>query len=91
MPVVDVIVLFVLLYNHVGVSVVELSVELGVLSDRLKFFNAVDLKNFLASLSEESLCLCLQFLDMYVELFSFHLSEIAKRYLVDFISDSYLH
>lgn len=91
MPVVDVIVLFVLLYNNVRVSVVELPMELGVLPNRLKFLNSVDLKNFLTSLGEESLCLCLEFLDMNVELFSFHLSEIAKRYLLDLISDSYLH
>lgn len=60
MPVVDVVVLLVLLEHHVGVAVVELTVELGVLPHWLELLDAIHLQLVLARLGEEGISLGLE-------------------------------
>ncbi len=56
----DVVVLLILLDDHVGVAIVELTQELGILSYGLEFFNPVYFYIFLAALGKERLSLGLQ-------------------------------
>lgn len=60
MPVVDVVVFFILSKDNIGVSIVELTVELNVLSNRLKLLNAVDFETFLTCSGKEFICFCLK-------------------------------
>ena len=66
----DIIVGSLLLEHDVRVTLVELAMELGVLLDRFKLLDSVDLERILASLLEEGLGLFLQLADIFVEVFS---------------------
>ena len=63
-PVVDVVVFLVLSEDHVGVAVVELAVELRVLSNGLKFLNAVHFQRFFTGFGKELICFRLKFTNM---------------------------
>jgi hypothetical protein len=72
MPVMNIIILFILLKHNVRIAFIELTMELGVLSDRLKLLNSVDFKFIFSGLSEESVSFSLEFLNVHVQFFSFH-------------------
>ena len=65
-PVVDVVVFLVLSEDHVGVAVVELAVELRVLSNRLKFLNAVHFQGFFTGFGKELICFRLKLTNMNI-------------------------
>lgn len=69
----NVIVLIILLEDNVGVPIVELSMELILLLDRLKLLNAVHLQGLLPSCGEKGLSLSLELLNFDIEFFSFHI------------------
>jgi hypothetical protein len=73
MPIMNVIVLIILLEDNVGVPIVELSMELSLLLDRLKLLNAVHLQGLLPSYGEKGLSLSLKLLNFDIEFFSFHI------------------
>ena len=60
MPVMDVVVFFIFLKYDIGVTLVELAQKLGLLSDRFKFLNSVDLDVILTSLGKERLSFSLK-------------------------------
>jgi hypothetical protein len=63
-PVVDVVVFLVLGEDHVGVAVVELPVELGVLANGLEFLDAVHLQGFFTGFGKELICFRLKLTNM---------------------------
>ena len=73
MPIMNVIVLIILLEDNVGIPIVELSMELSLLLDRLKLLNAVHLQGLLPSYGEKGLSLSLKLLNFDIEFFSFHI------------------
>jgi hypothetical protein len=73
MPIMNVIVLIILLQDNVGIPIVELSMKLSLLLDRLKLLNAVHLQGLFPSYGEKGLSLSLKLLNFDIEFFSFHI------------------
>jgi hypothetical protein len=71
MPIMDIISFFTLEKDNVRVTIVEFSQEFGILSDRFKLFDSVNLDLLFTSLLKESLGLCLELLNLGVKFFSF--------------------
>lgn len=68
----DIVVLFVLLNDHIRISIVEFTMELRILSHWLEFFDSVDLQGLLTRSGEKGFSLGLQLLNMDIKFFSFH-------------------
>ena len=69
-PVMNIVVSSLFLEHYIRVTLVELSVELGVLLDGLELLNSVDLHGILASLLKEGSSLRLKLIDVVVEVSS---------------------
>ena len=70
MPVMNIVVGSLFLEHDIGVTFVELSMELSLLLDRLELLNPVDLNRVFTSLFEESLSLRLHLSDILFGFFS---------------------
>ena len=67
MPVVDVVIGSLFLEHDIRVALVELSVELRVLLNRLELLNSVDLHGVLTRLGEEGFSLGTQLADVFLK------------------------
>jgi len=76
----DIVVRALLLEHDIGVALVELAMELGVLLNRLELLDSVDLERVLTGLLKESRGLGLELVDVLIEVFSVETSAFVVSF-----------